>query len=255
MITLLAWIFFSSDLFLQNFSPSKIFVKLLSIWAGLDVFPFKMMKKEASHRVQHVKISRNWSSNFVGHLCACLRNQTLERQWKMCSTGLTACNLGYGVSVHESAMVVMANMANTGKTVQVVRWSSRKRRVVQACWTRAWRNDFSRTPFPPKAPKSSPKWGKNNFFLHCHKKMPILFHSGNKRQFKLCPKSVSNYQNQWGLFIKMATDWQVSEVGDTCRAAAGPGRRRSVTFCRNCASRVSRAFECPPLTFPRNKDE
>ena len=26
----------------------------------------------------------------------------------------------------------------------------------------------------------------------------------------------------------MATDWQVSEVGDTCRAAAGPGRRRSV---------------------------
>ena len=37
-------------------------------------------------------------------------------------------------------------------------------------------------------------------------------------------------RNQWGLFIKMATDWhwQVSEVGDTCRAAAGPGRRRSV---------------------------
>ena len=26
--------------------------------------------------------------------------------------------------------------------------------------------------------------------------MPILFHSGNKRQFKLCSKSVSNYQNQ-----------------------------------------------------------
>ena len=36
------------------------------------------------------------------------------------------------------------------------------------------------------------------------------------------------YAAQWGLFIKMATDWQVSEVGDTCRAAAGPGRRRSV---------------------------
>ena len=32
-----------------------------------------------------------------------------------------ACNLGYGVSVHESAIVVTANMANTGKTVQVVR--------------------------------------------------------------------------------------------------------------------------------------
>ena len=26
-------------------------------------------------------------------------------------------------------------------------------------------------------------------------------------------------------------------------------------FCRNCASRVSRAFECPPLAFARNKDE
>ena len=43
----------------------------------------------------------------------------------MCSTGLNACNLGYGVSVHvhahESAIVVMANMANTGKTVQAVR--------------------------------------------------------------------------------------------------------------------------------------
>ena len=81
--------------FCQIFSASKIFVKLLFIWAGLDVFPFKMMKKEACHRVQHVKISRNWSSSFVGRLCACLKNQMFERQWKMCSTGLNACNLGY----------------------------------------------------------------------------------------------------------------------------------------------------------------
>ena len=35
-------------------------------------------------------------------------------------------------------------------------------------------------------------------------------------------------KRQWGLFIKMATDWEVSEVGDTCRPAAGPGRGRSV---------------------------
>ena len=28
--------------------------------------------------------------------------------------------------------------------------------------------------------------------------------------------------------LKMATDWEVSEVGDTCRPAAGPGRDRSV---------------------------
>ena len=33
---------------------------------------------------------------------------------------------------------------------------------------------------------------------------------------------------KWGLFIKMATDWEVSEVGDTCRPAAGPGRGRAV---------------------------
>ena len=33
---------------------------------------------------------------------------------------------------------------------------------------------------------------------------------------------------QWRLFIKMVTDWQVSEVGDTCRPAAEPGRGRSV---------------------------
>ena len=82
--------------FCQIFSASKIFVKLLFIWAGLGVFPFKMMKKEACHRVQRVKISRNRSSSFVGRLCACLKNQTFERQWKMCSTGLNACNLGYG---------------------------------------------------------------------------------------------------------------------------------------------------------------
>ena len=34
------------------------------------------------------------------YICACLRNQTFERQWKMCSTGLNACNLGYGGQRH-----------------------------------------------------------------------------------------------------------------------------------------------------------
>ena len=53
--------------FCQFFFASKIFVKLLFIWAGLDVFPFKLMKKEACHRLQHVKISRNWSLGFVGY--------------------------------------------------------------------------------------------------------------------------------------------------------------------------------------------
>ena len=47
-------------------------------------------------------------------------------------------------------------------------------------------------------------------------------HSGAWRGLK------TKWDLKWGLFIKMATDWQVSEVGDTCRAAAGPGQRRSV---------------------------
>ena len=192
----LFWRNFSSRViyFCQIFSASKIFLKLLLIWLGLDVFPFKMWKKETCHRVQHVKISRNWSSRFVGRLCACLKNQTFERQWKMCSTGLNTCNLGYGGSVHESAVLVMANMANTRKTVQVVRWLSRKRRVAQAHWTSDRRNDFSRTPVSPKS--SPPPMGEGQFSPPFPQKMPILFHSGSKRQFKRCSKSVSNYQNQ-----------------------------------------------------------
>ena len=179
--------------FCQIFSASKIFLTLLLIWPGLDVFPFKMMKKEACHRVQHVKISRNWSSRFVERLCACLKNQTFERQWKMCSTGLNACNLGYGVSVHESAIVVMANMANTRKTVQVVRWSSKKRASCASLLNPRPEKWF----FPdPRFPQKSPQMGEGQFFPPLPQKMPILFHSGNKRQFKLYSKSVSNYQNQ-----------------------------------------------------------
>ena len=98
-----------------------------------------------------------------------------------------------GVSAHESALVVMANMANTGKTVQVVRWSSRKRRVVQAPAESA----TGEMIFPgPRFPQKSPQMGEGQFFPTLPQKMPILFHSGNKRHFKLCSKSVSNYQNQ-----------------------------------------------------------
>ena len=178
--------------FCQIFSASKIFLKLLLIWPGLDVFPFKMMKKEACHRVQQVKITRNWSSRFVGRACACLKNQTFERQWKMCSTSLNACNLGYGVSVHESAIVIMANMANTRKTVQVVRWSSRKRASCASLLNPRPEKWFSRTPVSPKSPPN----GGRAIFPPLPQKMPILFHSGNKRQYKLYSKSVSNYQNQ-----------------------------------------------------------
>ena len=62
-----------------------------------------------------------------------------------------------GVSVHESANVVMANLANTGNTVQVVRWSSRKTRVVQAPAEPATGEMIFPGPqFPPKVPL---KWG------------------------------------------------------------------------------------------------
>ena len=98
-----------------------------------------------------------------------------------------------GVSVHESAIVVMANMASTRKTVQVVRWSSRKRRVVQAPAESA----TGEMIFPgPHFPQKSPQMGEGQFFPTLPQKMPILFRSGNKRQVKLCSKSVSNYQNQ-----------------------------------------------------------
>ena len=49
---------------------------------------------------------------------------------------------------------------------------------------------FPGPPFPPNG-------GRAIFSSIAKKKlMPILFHSGKKRQLKLCSKSVSNYQNQ-----------------------------------------------------------
>ena len=76
--TFSSWVIY----FANFFFVSKIFVKLLFIWVGLEVFPVKLLGKEACHRVQHVKISRNWSLSFIGRLCACLKNQTL-RGWEM----------------------------------------------------------------------------------------------------------------------------------------------------------------------------
>ena len=72
----------------------------------------------------------------------------------------------------------------------------------------------------------------------------------------LCHFSEDQKNVKWRLFIKMATDWQVSEVGDTfvwSEVTAISANRAN--FCKNCASRVSRALECPPLAFARNKDE
>ena len=57
-------------------------------------------------------------------------------------------------------------------------------------------------------------------------------------------------QGLMGQFIKMATDWQVSEVGDTCRAAAGPGRRRSVHFLQELRISGFPRFWVSPTCFP-----
>ena len=98
-----------------------------------------------------------------------------------------------GVGVHESAIVVMANMANTGK---LYKWYGDRVERGESCKPRLnprpekW--FFPDPRFPPK----SPKMGEGQFFPPLPQKMPILFHSGNKRQFKLCPKSVSNHQDQ-----------------------------------------------------------
>ena len=59
--------------------------------------------------------------------------------------------------------------------------------------TRDRRNNISQTPSPP--PKVPQSW-EGQFCPPLPQKMPILFHLGNKRQFKLCLQSVSNHQNQ-----------------------------------------------------------
>ena len=69
--------------------------------------------------------------------------------------------------------------------------------------------------------------------------------------------SLHSFRQQWRLFIKMATDWQVSEVGDTCTVTCGWAGPRlisanRVNFCMNCASRVSGILECPPIASARN---
>ena len=113
----------------------------------------------------------------------------------MCSTGLNACNLGYGGQRTRISHRCHGKHGEHRKNCTSGTYGDRVERG-ESCKPR-----LNPRPekwfFPdPVSPKSAPKWGKGNFFLHCRKKMPILFHSGNKRQFKLCSKSVSNYQNQ-----------------------------------------------------------
>ena len=182
------WHNFSSRViyFCHFFFASKIFVKLLFIWTGLDVFPFKLMKKEACHRVQHVKISRNWSLGFVGCLCACLKNQTIGRQWKMSSTALNACNRGY--RGQRQRMSHRCHGKHGEHRKKLYKWYGDRVEKGESCKPTEPATGEMIFPGPPN--------GVRAIFAPLPQKMPILFHSGNKRQFKLCSQSVSNYQNQ-----------------------------------------------------------
>ena len=104
----------------------------------------------------------------------------------MCSTGLNACNLGYRGQRHRMNHRCHGKHGeHRKKTVQVARRSSRKRRVVQAHWTRERRNDFSPDP---RFPQSPPKWVKSNFLLHCHKKCQFCSTQEIKDNLNFAPK-------------------------------------------------------------------
>ena len=111
----------------------------------------------------------NWSSTFVGRLYACLKNQTFERQWKMCSTGLNACNLGYGGKRTRISHPCHGKHGEHRKNCTVIEWKEASH--VQAGRTRDGRNDFS----GPRFPRKSPQMGKGYFSPHCHTKCQFSF--------------------------------------------------------------------------------
>ena len=55
---------------------------------------------------------------------------------------------------------------------------------------------------------------------------------------------------KWGLFIKMATDWQVSEVGDTCRGRGRAGPTPISDFLQELRISGFPRFWVSPTCFP-----
>ena len=103
-----------------------------------------------------------------------------------------------GVSVHayESAIVVMANMANTGKTStsEVVRWSSRKKWVVQAPAEPATGEMiFPGPPFPPKVPQN----GGRAIFPPLPQKCQFCFTQEIKGNLNFAPKVFQTTKTNW----------------------------------------------------------
>ena len=111
----------------------------------------------------------------------------------MCSTGLNACNLGYGSAYTRIGRRCHGkhgeHQKNCTSSTVIEQKESELRKPTEPA--------TGEMIFPgPRFPKKSPQMGEGQFFPPLPQKMPILFHSGNKRQFKLYSKSVSNYQNQ-----------------------------------------------------------
>ena len=114
----------------------------------------------------------------------------------MCSTDLNACNLGHGGQRTKTYTNQPSLSWQTWRTPEkLYKWYGDRAERGESC--KPTEPATGEMIFPdPCFPQSPPKWGKGSFSSIATKKMPILFHSGNKRQFKLCPKSVSNCQNQ-----------------------------------------------------------
>ena len=121
------------------------------------------------------------------------KKSNVRKDMKMCSTGLNACNLGYGVSVHATRPSLSWQTWRTPE--KLYKWyGDRAERGESREPTEPATGEmiFPGPPFPPKVPPN----GGRATFPPLPQKMAILFHSGNKRQYKLCSKSVSNCQNQ-----------------------------------------------------------
>ena len=90
-----------------------------------------------------------------------------------------------GVSVHESAIVVMANMVNTGK---LYKWYGDRVERGESCKPRL-NPQPEKWFFPdPRFPKVPQNGGRAIFFLHCHKKCQFCFTQEIKGNLNFAPK-------------------------------------------------------------------
>ena len=111
----------------------------------------------------------------------------------MCSTGLNACNLGYrGQRTNQPSL-----SWQTWRTPEkLYKWYGDRVERGESC--KPTEPATGEMIFSgPRFPQKSPQMGEGQFFPPLPQKMPILFHSGNKRQFKLCPKVFQTTKTNW----------------------------------------------------------